>query len=84
VTWLGISGRNKGHGDGTVSYSVQSNTTTSSRTGILIIAGEIFTVDQTAASALFFSQVSSGAEWESAFVLTNPSAPRPPPGRSLF
>src|SRR5205823_3886811 len=73
-TWITISSSNSGSGNATVGYSVQSNTASSSRTGMLIIGGRILTVNQAANNQTFFPQFSAGAEWESELVLTNPSS----------
>src|SRR5439155_6169151 len=40
----------------------------------VMIGGQIFTIDQAASGQTFFTQFSTGAEWESAMVLTNPSS----------
>ena len=73
-TWITISSSNSGSGNATVGYSVQSNTASSSRTGMLIIGGRILTVNQAANNQTFFPQFSAGAQWESELVLTNPSS----------
>lgn len=49
--WLQITSGSPGSGTGQVSYSVQSNTSSSPRTGTLTIAGQTFTVNQAAATA---------------------------------
>jgi hypothetical protein len=48
VGWITITGGNSGTGNGTVSYSVAANTSTSERTGTMTIAGQTFTVNQAA------------------------------------
>jgi hypothetical protein len=45
--WIIITSGSSGIGNGKVSYTVVANTSTSSRTGIMTIAGEKFTVTQT-------------------------------------
>ncbi len=45
-SWITIDSGSSGIGNGTVSYSVSSNTGTNSRTGTITIAGETFTVTQ--------------------------------------
>lgn len=45
-TWISITSGTSGTGDGTVGYSVSSNTSSSDRTGTMTIAGETFTVSQ--------------------------------------
>ncbi len=44
--WITVNSGNSGNGNGTVSYSVASNTSIDSRTGIMIIAGNTFMVTQ--------------------------------------
>ena len=46
LDWVSITSGSSGTGNGTVSYSVSANRTTSSRTGILIVAGANVTIDQ--------------------------------------
>jgi len=46
ASWLTVTSGSSGNGNGTVAYSVAQNTSTSSRTGTLIIAGQTFTVTQ--------------------------------------
>jgi Zn-dependent metalloprotease len=46
ATFITITAGSSGTGNGTVSYSVASNTATTSRTGALTIAGQTFTVTQ--------------------------------------
>jgi hypothetical protein len=50
ATWLSITSGGSGSGSGTVNYSVAANTTTSSRTGTLTIAGQTLSVTQAACS----------------------------------
>jgi hypothetical protein len=49
VTWISITSAASGSGSGSVNYSVQENSSTSSRQGTLIIAGQTFTVTQAGA-----------------------------------
>ena len=49
-SFITITAGASGSGSGTVSYSVTANTTNSSRTGTLTVAGQTFTVTQAAAS----------------------------------
>ena len=51
--WLTISSGGSGTGNGTVSYSLAANTTTGSRTGILTVAGQTFTVTQAGAGCTY-------------------------------
>ena len=46
VAWITITGGASGTGNGTVGYSVASNTTATSRIGTITIAGQTFTVTQ--------------------------------------
>jgi hypothetical protein len=46
VPWISITSGSSGSGDGTVSYSVSSNSGTTSRTGTMTLAGLTFTVTQ--------------------------------------
>ena|GEM_PF-6135213 len=50
ATWLTITSGSSGAGNGTVNYSVAANTSTSSRTGTLTVAGQTFTVTQAGAT----------------------------------
>ncbi|HEX8070048.1 MAG TPA: BACON domain-containing carbohydrate-binding protein, partial [Pyrinomonadaceae bacterium] len=64
-SFITITAGANGTGNGTVSYSVAANTTSSQRTGTLTVAGQTFTVTQAAGScpttALGFGQTVSGA-----------------------
>ncbi len=60
--WITISFGSPGTGSGTVGYTVNANNSPSARTGTLSIAGQIFTVTQTAA-VCNFSLDSSGATY---------------------
>jgi Viral BACON domain/Putative binding domain, N-terminal len=46
ATWITFSGTTSGNGNGSVNYSVASNSSSVSRTGTLTIAGQTFTVTQ--------------------------------------
>ena len=48
VSWISITAGSSGTGSGAVSYTVAANTSTSSRTGTLTIAGQTHTVTQSA------------------------------------
>src|SRR5262249_53528772 len=48
-TWLTVTSGSNGTGNGTVSYAVVGNLTTTPRTGTLTIAGQTFTVTQAGA-----------------------------------
>ncbi len=49
VSWISITSGSTGSGNGSVGYSVAANSTTSTRSGTLTIAGKTFTVSQAAA-----------------------------------
>ncbi|MDT5063130.1 MAG: hypothetical protein QOH63_3589, partial [Acidobacteriota bacterium] len=51
ATWLTITSGAIGTGNGTVSYTVAANSTTSSRSGTMNIAGQTFTVTQNGATS---------------------------------
>src|SRR3954471_11966361 len=51
--WISVYIGATGTGNGTVAYSVQANTTSSSRTGSLTIAGNTFTITQAGAPCAF-------------------------------
>src|SRR5216683_1824723 len=65
VPWITISFGTPGTGSGTVGYTVLANTAGSSRTGVLIIAGQTFTVSQAGAACSYnitpASVIASGA-----------------------
>ena len=46
TSWMTVTGGSSGTGNGTVSYTVAANTTTSSRPGTLTIAGQTLNVMQ--------------------------------------
>lgn len=54
-SWISITSGASGTGNGTVKYSVSPNTGTTSRTAGLTIAGNIFTVTQSAAQATTYT-----------------------------
>lgn len=51
ATWLTITSGSSGSGGGTVLFTVSANTTTSSRTANIVIAGQIIPITQSAASS---------------------------------
>jgi hypothetical protein len=59
TSWITFTGTTSGSGNGTVSYSIAANTTTSPRTGAVSIAGQTFVVDQAAACAFTISPTSA-------------------------
>ena len=56
--WITVTSGASGTGNGTVSFSVNQNSTTSNRTGSLTIAGATFTVSQLAAGATCATSIS--------------------------
>jgi len=46
ASWITITSGSSGTGNGTVNYTVSSNSTTSQRTGTMTVAGQTFTVTQ--------------------------------------
>ena len=76
VSWITITSGSSGTGNGTVYYSVSANTSTSSRTGTMTIAGQTFMVDQSGVgygsirvSIVPQEAANAGAQWK----LTNES-----------
>jgi DNA-binding beta-propeller fold protein YncE len=53
ASWITITSGSSGSGNGTVAFSVAANTSTGSRTGTLTIAGQTFTVNQSAAACSY-------------------------------
>jgi hypothetical protein len=53
ASWISITSGSSGSGNGTVGYSAAANTTTSSRSGALTVAGQTFTVNQAAAACTY-------------------------------
>lgn len=50
--WITIVGEKSGNGDGMIHYTVKDNTTGASRTGKIIVAGEVYTITQLATLAV--------------------------------
>ena len=62
-------------GSGTVTYSVAANTTGSTRTGTITVAGSTITVTQTAFNAaLYFPHVATIDSWQTEIAIINTSA----------
>ena len=59
AAWITITAGAAGTGNGTVSYSVAANNTTSSRTGTMTIAGQTFTLSQSAGCTFSISPSAS-------------------------
>jgi antitoxin (DNA-binding transcriptional repressor) of toxin-antitoxin stability system len=55
ASWVTITSGSNGTGSGTVNYSVSANTSTIERTGMMTIAGQTFTVTQSAGSTCTYS-----------------------------
>ena len=78
AAWLSVTSGGSGSGNGTVNYSVAANTTTSSRTGTLTIAGRTLTVTQAACSytvAPTTQTLAAGGEAATATVSTTSACP---------
>ncbi|MGA1869867.1 MAG: BACON domain-containing protein [bacterium] len=56
-SWITITSGTSGRSNDTVAYSVEANTSTDSRTGTMIIAGNTFTVSQSEALCIPTSQI---------------------------
>ena len=50
ASWIIVTSDSRGTGNGTVNYSVSANSSSTSQTGIMTIAGQTFTVKQSACS----------------------------------
>ena len=66
VSWITITAGSSGAGGGAVSYTVAANTSSSSRTGTLTIAGQTHTVTQAGALACTYALNASGNSFSSA------------------
>jgi hypothetical protein len=55
ASWIEVTGGASGSGNGTVSYSVGANTSSTPRSGSMTIAGQTFTVNQAAAVACSYA-----------------------------
>lgn len=53
TSWISITSDSSGSGDGSVLYSVASNTAVASRTGTMTVAGRLFTVSQPGAACSY-------------------------------
>src|SRR5271165_7126482 len=60
ASWISVSSGSTGTGGGPVGFAVQANTTGASRTGTLAIAGQTFTITQSASSTAGVS-ITTGA-----------------------
>jgi Zn-dependent metalloprotease len=68
ATFITITSGSSGSGNGTVGYSVASNTGTTSRTGTMTIAGQTFTVTQSGSTGGGCAQLISNGDFESGTV----------------
>lgn len=85
-SWISITGGSSGDGNGTVSYSVGTNSGSSSRSGTLTIAGKTFTVTQSGNSTpppagdfthyavIAHTTGANNSVWQSSMSITNVSA----------
>src|SRR5579859_6248294 len=65
VGWITITSGTSGTGDGTVSYSVAANTSSSTLTGTVTIAGQTFTVIEAGITPCTYSLSSTSASYAS-------------------
>ena len=61
TSWLTVTGGASGSGNGTVAFSATANSSTSSRTGSLTIAGQSFSVTQPGIACTFTLSAASGS-----------------------
>ena len=61
TSWLTVTGGASGSGSGTVAFSAAANSSTSSRTGTLTIAGQSFSVTQPGINCTFTLSAASGS-----------------------
>jgi len=61
ASWITITSNNSVIGSGTVNYSVAANPTTTSRSGMMTIAGQTFTVNQDGSSCSYTIGPTSGS-----------------------
>ena len=55
ASWITITSNSSGSGNGTLNYSVSANSTSSSQTGTMTIAGQTFTVTQSAGASCSYT-----------------------------
>jgi hypothetical protein len=65
VSWITVVSGASGTGSGAVTYSVAANASASSRSGTLVIAGQVFTVNQAGASGGTTSNLLANPDFES-------------------
>ena len=63
-SWISVTGGSSGTGNGTVSYSVSANASGATRSGVVIIGGQSYTVTQTS-SACTYTLSSTSASYTS-------------------
>jgi hypothetical protein len=80
ILWITITAGSAGTGNGTVSYSVSTNTTGSNRTGTMTIGEQTFTVTQDSAyippstnMPLYFPHVDTSLPWQTEIAIINTS-----------
>ena len=54
-SWIHVTSGGTGSGNGSVGYSVDANSSTSARTGTIVVQGRTFTINQSAATACTFA-----------------------------
>ncbi len=62
-SWLSVTSGSTGAANGSVGYSFDANSSSSSRSGTITIAGQVFTVNQAGAAACTFSISPSSASY---------------------
>ena len=72
ASWITITSGSSVTGSGTVTYSVAANTTGSTRTGTMTVAGSTITVTQTGFNAaLYFPHVATNFPWQTEIAIIN-------------
>jgi hypothetical protein len=61
VSWLVITSNSSWTGSGTVNYSVNANSSASSRTGTMTVAGQTFTVTQSVRTKIYYTTEASNS-----------------------
>jgi hypothetical protein len=74
VSWITVVSGASGTGNGAVTYSVAANASASSRSGTLMIAGQVFTVNQAGASGGNTSNLLANPDFESGTLSWNESS----------
>jgi Raf kinase inhibitor-like YbhB/YbcL family protein len=75
ASWITVTSGSGGTGSGTVAYSVAANTTGSTRTGTMAVAGSTVTVNQTGLTGsnvpLYFPHVDTSLPWQTEIAVIN-------------